>query len=75
VAGRIADIDQARTAVERKAWSDAYEAFRALDPSDLTPEDWERLSDSAWWTGRVEESIAARQKAYTGYVEAGDETR
>jgi hypothetical protein len=51
VAGRIADIDQARTAVERRAWSDAYEAFRALDPSDLTPEDWERLSDSAWWTG------------------------
>jgi DNA-binding CsgD family transcriptional regulator len=73
VAGRIAEIDQARTAVERKAWSDAYQAFRVVDPSDLTPEDWEQFSDSAWWTGRIEESIAARQKAYTGYVEAGEE--
>jgi ATP/maltotriose-dependent transcriptional regulator MalT len=73
VAGRIAEIDQARTAVERKAWSDAYQAFRVVELSDPTPEDWERFSDSAWWTGRMEESIAARQKAYTGYVDAGDE--
>ncbi len=73
MAGRIADIDRARTAVEQKAWSDAYQAFRVVDPSDLTPEDWERLSDSAWWTGRIEESIAARQRAYTGYVKAGEE--
>ncbi len=73
MAGRIADIDQARTAVERKAWSDAYRAFRVVDAPDLTPKDWEGLSDSAWWTGRIEESIEARHKAYTGYVEAGQE--
>jgi ATP/maltotriose-dependent transcriptional regulator MalT len=75
VAGRITDIDQARTAVDRKAWSEAYEAFRVVDPSELTPEDWEGLSDSAWWTGRLEESILTRQKAYTGYAEAGDDRR
>jgi DNA-binding CsgD family transcriptional regulator len=71
----IAAIDQARTAVEQKAWSHAYEAFVGVEPSDLTPQDWEQFADAAWWTGRIEESIAARQKAYTGYEEARDDRR
>jgi DNA-binding CsgD family transcriptional regulator len=75
VAGRIADIDQARTAVERKAWSEAFELLNDLGAVGLAPEDLERLADAAWWTGRIEESIAARQKAYTGYAEAGDDRR
>ena len=32
MAGRIADIDQARTAVEQKAWSDAYSAGSSVIP-------------------------------------------
>ena len=75
MAGRITDIDQARTAVERKAWSEAYESFLVLEPSGLTPDDWDGYADAAWWTGRIGESIAARQKAYTGYAEAGDDRR
>jgi ATP/maltotriose-dependent transcriptional regulator MalT len=75
VAGRIADIDQARAAVERKAWSEAFELLNDLAAVGLAPEDLERLADAAWWTGRIEESIAARQKAYTGYAEAGNDRR
>ena len=65
MAGRIADIDRARAAVERKAWSEAFELLDDLRAVGLAPEDLERLADAAWWTGRMEESIAARQKAYT----------
>ena len=74
MAERIADIDRARAAVERGSWSEAYELFRALDPLER-PEDRERFADAAWWTGRIEESMAARQGAYTGYAEAGDDRR
>ena len=74
MAERIADIDRARAAVDESSWSEAYELFRALEPLD-DPHDRERFADAAWWTGRIEESMAARQRAYTGYVEAGDERR
>jgi hypothetical protein len=70
----IADIDRARDAVERGSWSEAYDLFLALEPLER-PEDRERFADAAWWTGRIEESIAARQKAYTGYAEAGNDRR
>jgi DNA-binding CsgD family transcriptional regulator len=70
----IVDIDRARDAVERGSWSEAYELFLALEPLER-PEDRERFADAAWWTGRIEESIGARQKAYTGYTEAGNDRR
>jgi hypothetical protein len=60
--------------VERGSWSEAYDLFLALEPLER-PEDRERFADAAWWTGRIEESIAARQKAYTGYAEAGNVPR
>ena len=74
MAERIADIDRARTAVDQGSWSEAYDLFRALEPLD-DPRDRERFADAAWWTGRIEESIAARQRAYTGYADAGDDRR
>jgi len=75
VAERIADIERAWDAVERRSWAEAYSIFEGLDPSGLTPAEWESFADAAWWTGHQDESIAARQKAYTGYAEAGDERR
>ena len=68
-----ADLERARAAVEQRSWADAYEVFHALEPSELTATDWERFADAAWWLGRQEESFAARQKAYTGYADAGDD--
>jgi DNA-binding NarL/FixJ family response regulator len=64
-------IEQARDAVAREAWADAYAALRDLDPDRMTSDDLAALADAAWWTSRVEESIAARTKAYSGYVAAG----
>jgi DNA-binding CsgD family transcriptional regulator len=69
----IADIERARDAVGRGAWADAYEAFRRVDQFALSPRDLEGLADSAWWLSRIDESISARQRAYTGYGEAGEE--
>ena len=71
MAERTADLDRARAAVGRGAWPEAYAAYRALDPSSLAPEDLEGLADAAWWLSRIEESLAARQRAYAGHVAAG----
>jgi DNA-binding CsgD family transcriptional regulator len=75
VAGRIADADRARDAASRESWAEAYEGLRALDPASLAPRDLETLADAAWWLSRPDESIAARQRAYAGYVAAGEPAR
>jgi ATP/maltotriose-dependent transcriptional regulator MalT len=73
VAERIADIERARAAVERESWDEAYEAFLAVEQSTFAPDDWRDFADTLWWLGRLEESIAARQRAYIGFAAASDE--
>jgi DNA-binding CsgD family transcriptional regulator len=43
------------------------------DPSELTPREHEQLADAAWWLSKPGESIAARQRAYAGYAESGED--
>ncbi|MBT2388655.1 LuxR family transcriptional regulator [Streptomyces sp. ISL-1] len=71
ITGAEQAIEQARDAVAREAWADAYAALRDIDPDRLTSDDLAALADAAWWTRRVDESIEARKKAYSGYVAAG----
>jgi len=66
-------IAEARDAVARESWAEAYQRLRALDPSGLSPRDLEGLADAAWWLCRMDESFAARQRAYAGYADAGDD--
>jgi len=75
VAGRIVDAGRARDAARRESWAGAYEELRALDPAHMEPRDLEALADAAWWLSRSDESIAARQRAYAGYVAAGENPR
>ncbi len=75
MAGRVTDIERARDAARQGLWSEAYEQFRKLDQSRLTPEDLEALADSLWWLSRLDESITARLKAYSSYVAEGDNRR
>jgi DNA-binding NarL/FixJ family response regulator len=71
----VADVGRAREAVDRRAWAEAYAILSEVPQGDLSPEDLETLADAAWWTTRLDESIAARQKAYTGYSAAGEDVR
>lgn len=77
MAGRIADaeVDRARDAVRRESWAEAYERLRGLDPAGLEPRDLEALANAAWWLSRSDESIANRQRAYAGYMAAGEDPR
>ena len=65
-------LDSARTAAARHAWREAYDAYSGADRKDLTPEDLERFAEAAWWTGRLEQSIQLRERAYAGFAGAGE---
>jgi ATP/maltotriose-dependent transcriptional regulator MalT len=43
--------------------------------SELEPDDLEAMADAAWWRCQIDESIAARQRAYNGYLAAGEPRR
>ena len=56
----------------RTVWADVYDELRDRELSALAPEQLEALADAAWWTSRIDESIAVRQKAYAAYAAAGN---
>ena len=67
-------VDAGREAAARGAWRDAYDllapAVAELDPSDL-----EALAEAAYWTGRLDEALHTRERAYTAHLDAGDAER
>ena len=68
----VDSLDAARSAASRFAWREAYDAYSSVDRSTLTPEDLESFGDAAWWTGRLDDAIKFRERAYAGYSSAGD---
>ena len=66
-------LEAGREAVARHAWREAYDLLREAEKSEpLGPRDLEGLAESAWWTGRLEDCIAARERAYALFQAAGD---
>jgi class 3 adenylate cyclase len=65
-------LQSARDAAGRHAWRETYDAYVAVDRPDLTPSDLESFADAAWWTGRLDEAISLRDRAYAGYAAAGE---
>lgn len=66
-------LERGREAVRRLAWPEAYELLSVVDAeSSLDPEDLIGLAKASWWTGRQNESISARERAYAVLVERGD---
>jgi class 3 adenylate cyclase len=68
-------LEAGRDAARRRAWRNAYDLLRSADESgDLAGEDIERLAEAAWWTGRLDEALALRERAYAAYVEEKEKT-
>ncbi|MBD0329682.1 MAG: hypothetical protein ICV64_06220 [Thermoleophilia bacterium] len=69
-------VDAGREAVGRHAWGEAYELLAGADRErTLSPADLEVLSEAAYWSGRLDESLAARERAYRLYRSAEDAVR
>jgi class 3 adenylate cyclase len=67
-------LEQAHNALAGKNWQEAYEALTQLDSAgNLDADDLNGLADAAWWTGRMDESIEARTRAYAARLERGEQ--
>lgn len=66
-------LEAGREAIRKHAWYDAFDLLSGADQGDgLSAEDLESLAQAAWWTGRLDGCISARERAFSSYVEAGD---
>jgi ATP/maltotriose-dependent transcriptional regulator MalT len=75
VVGRV-DVDAVRAALARFDWTAAYDEAApaaAADPPDV--EALEVLAEAAWWTSRIDECIAVRERCYRLHEDAGDLVR
>ena len=69
-------IAGAREALERHAWSEALELLQRADrDGTLTGPDLELLGQAAWWAGKIDDTISARERAFNAYLEAGEPRR
>ena len=69
-----ASIEDARRAHAAHRWTEAFEVLSRIE-GRLAAEDLDRLAEAAWWTGRLDKCIAARERAYEAHVRAGDRRR
>jgi class 3 adenylate cyclase len=65
-------VQPGRDAIERHAWAEAVDAFVAADREGrLSPADLEMLGAAAWWSGQPDEATEALERAFAGFVDAG----
>lgn len=61
-----------RQAHAAQQWEPAYLALAAAAGAlDLEAEDLQRLGEAAYWTGRTDEGVSVREKAYGAYTKEG----
>ena len=66
------ELAAGREAVARYAWREAYEQLTAADHAGkLDADDLEGLAEAAWWNGRADQCISARERAFALHLEAG----
>lgn len=71
-------LGEARRAWEGHEWQRCYDAASSCDAVDDPAEEAERfdlVAEAAWWLGRLDECIAARERAYHLFDEAGEDRR
>lgn len=63
-------------AIERCSWHEAFDALSAADAArPLAAEHLEALAEAAWWMGKSDECIRARERAYAHCLEHDDQRR
>lgn len=64
-------LAEGRDAVRRHAWREGFEFLTAADRAgNLEADDLEALAEAAWWNGRADICVSARERAYKLYLDA-----
>lgn len=66
-------VEAGRDAFRKSHWAEAYQALsEAGGEGSLGPDDLDALGKSAYCTGHLDDAIRAYERAFTGYIEAGN---
>ena len=65
-------VERGREAAARGSWREAYDLLSSLEPAELSPGDLELIAEATSWTGPTERCIDASERAFNGYLGAGD---
>ena len=65
-------LADARAAAARQSWRAAFAAYSDVDADVLTAADRESFGEAAWWSGKIDEAIAHRERAYALYTAEKD---
>ena len=69
-------LEAGREAARKHAWREAYDLLHEANADGtLGAEDLEHLAQAAWWTGRLEEALGFRERAYAAYAASGEPRR
>jgi class 3 adenylate cyclase len=71
VSQAVDPIVGARDAASRQSWREAFEAYANLDPASLSAEDLEWYGEAAWWSGKLNDAVSLRERAYVAYAGGG----
>jgi class 3 adenylate cyclase len=79
MSGRMAQVVEdpiaaAREAAGRRAWQEAYDLL-STSAVTLEADDVELLADAAFWSVRLDESLALRERAYKAHLDQGNTLR
>jgi class 3 adenylate cyclase len=67
-------LQEGREAAARHAWKEAFDLLTQADAGDpLGPNDLATLGEAAWWIGKNEACIRARERAFAAYLDGGDQ--
>lgn len=62
-----------RAALARHDWQEAFDALSSADAAGaLSAEELMLLADAAWWVGRMNDSIEARERAFASFLKADE---
>ncbi|MEE8332005.1 MAG: adenylate/guanylate cyclase domain-containing protein [Acidimicrobiia bacterium] len=65
-------LAEGRQAHASQDWQRAYDALAGAEAAiELDAEDLQRMGEAAYWTGRSDEGVSIREKAYGAYVREG----
>lgn len=68
-------LEAGREAIARHAWREGYDFLREAEKTEpLGANDLERFAEASWWTGRLDDCIVARERAFALFQSA-NETR
>ena len=69
-------VEEGREAIKNHRWREGYELLSAAAAAtDLQPEDLELLAWSAYFTDQIAQVVPVLERAYAGYIDAGNNVR